>query len=408
MSDVILDDPTFDAQRLRSWLLQAGFSPAAPSAEGEARWVKYPGDGRAGLPAAAVEVRLSRGEGGHLRLAFTDVQGQPVEVERRAFEPTGPVTAFVDRHYRHYNAGVVGRAARAFRAHVESGRKMLVSLAGAMSTAELGISLAEMIRKGKVHAISCTGANLEEDIFILVGREDYRHVQWRALPAEAEQALLDEGLNRVTDVCIPESVMDAVIDLLQPLWAAAIASDAPPRLAPDWLAEALKLLFIERPELVARRKDSWVCAAIDAGLPIYVPGWADSTLGNALAAWCIREGVAPHRLLLSDADAMVDLVRWYRRDDNQQCGFFQIGGGIAGDFAICAVPLVTQDLKEHTEPWGYFCQISDAVTSYGGYSGAPPNEKITWGKITPETPRFAIQSDATIVAPLIFGYVLGW
>ncbi len=408
MDFIEIDDPTFDAARLRVWLQQAGFGPAGAGEGGEARWVRYPGDARRGLPGEAVEVRLSRGAGGHLRLAFSDPDGRPVEVEPRAFEATGPLTTFVDRHYRHYNAGVVGRAARAWCSHVEAGRKMLVSLAGAMSTAEVGISLAEMIREGKVHAISCTGANLEEDIFVLMAREHYRHVQWRALPAEAEQALLDEGLNRVTDVCIPERVMDDLIGLLKPLWAATVKTGGGPRLAPDWLAEALEVLFIERPELKPRRRDSWVCAALDAGIPIWVPGWADSTLGNALAAWCIAEGVQPHRLLLSDADAMVDLVAWYRRPENQRCGFFQVGGGIAGDFAICAVPLVTQDLREHTEPWGYFCQIGDAVTSYGGYSGAPPNEKITWGKITPDTPRFAIQSDATIVAPLIFGYVLGW
>jgi deoxyhypusine synthase len=89
-------------------------------------------------------------------------------------------------------------------------------------------------------------------------------------------------------------------------------------------------------------------------------------------------------------------------------GFFQIGGGIAGDFAICAVPTLIQDKKRDDVPfWGYFCQISDAATSYGGYSGAVPNEKITWGKLDVETPKFMIQSDATIVAPLIFGYVLG-
>ena len=87
--------------------------------------------------------------------------------------------------------------------------------------------------------------------------------------------------------------------------------------------------------------------------------------------------------------------------------FLIIGGGIAGDFAICAVPSLIQDLKEEAPFWGYFCQITDAQASYGGYSGAPANEKITWGKLEPSTPRFEINSDASIVAPLIFGYVLG-
>jgi len=70
------------------------------------------------------------------------------------------------------------------------------------------------------------------------------------------------------------------------------------------------------------------------------------------------------------------------------------------------VPLVQRDLRQECPPWGYYCQISDCTTSYGSYSGAVPNEKITWGKLTTETPRFMIESDATIVAPLIFAYVL--
>ncbi len=57
--------------------------------------------------------------------------------------------------------------------------------------------------------------------------------------------------------------------------------------------------------------------------------------------------------------------------------------------------------------WGYFSQISDSTTSYGSYSGAVPNEKITWGKLAGSTPKFIVESDATIVAPLIFAWVLG-
>ena len=87
-------------------------------------------------------------------------------------------------------------------------------------------------------------------------------------------------------------------------------------------------------------------------------------------------------------------------------GFFQIGGGIAGDFPICVVPMLEQDLDRRTPLWAYFGQISDSTTSYGSYSGAVPNEKITWGKLAEDTPRFIVETDATIVAPLIFQYLL--
>lgn len=408
MATLELSDPRWDTKSIRAWLQRNGFAYAEPTADGAARFVRYLGDPRAGLPAEAVEVRLSRGEGGHHALSVLGPDGEPVEVDERAFAPVGPITAFVDRHYRHYNAGVVGRASRAYIAHIESGRRMLVTLAGAMSTAELGISLAEMIRQGKVHAVSCTGANLEEDIFLMVGRETYRHARWREMNAAEEQDLYDAGMNRVTDVCIPEAVVHDLADALTAIWGEAKAAGRAPQLPRTYMAEAIARIVAAKPHLKARMRDSWLCAAIQADIPVWVPGWADSTMGNIYTAWCIREGIRPHQHLLTDADAMAELVEWYQRPENQRCGFFQIGGGIAGDFTICAVPLIIQDLQQQTDFWGYFCQISDAVTSYGGYSGAPPNEKITWGKLTAETPRFMIQSDATIVAPLMFGYVLGW
>src|SRR5574343_130711 len=117
----------------------------------------------------------------------------------------GPITQFIDHHYRHFNAATMKDAARAYRTHLDKGGQMLVTLAGAMSSAELGLSLAEMIRQGKVHAISCTGANLEEDIYNLVAHDHYVRIpNYRDLTPEDEQKLLDRHLNRVTDICIPE------------------------------------------------------------------------------------------------------------------------------------------------------------------------------------------------------------
>ena len=70
------------------------------------------------------------------------------------------------------------------------------------------------------------------------------------------------------------------------------------------------------------------------------------------------------------------------------------------------VPSIKYDLQKEAKPWSYFCQISDSTTSYGSYSGATPNEKITWDKLTQDTPMFVIESDATIVAPLILRALL--
>jgi deoxyhypusine synthase len=156
-------------------------------------------------------------------------------------------------------------------------------------------------------------------------------------------------------------------------------------------------------------RDSWMVAAAERNLPVFVPGWEDSTLGNIYAGHCIKGDIRNVGTVRTGIEYMIALADWYMETaPDSPIGFFQIGGGIAGDFPICVVPMLEQDLQRDDVPrWGYFCQISDSTTSYGSYSGAVPNEKITWGKLTAETPKFIIESDATIVAPLMFAYVLG-
>lgn len=315
------------------------------------------------------------------------------------------IRQFLDKHFRHFNAREVVEAARGFRKHLDDGGEMMVTLAGAMSTAEIGLSLAPMIRGGLVHAITCTAANLEEDIFNLVGGNDYVSIpNWRAITAEDERSLLDRGMNRVTDTCIPESVMRHIEHRVTSLWAAAADGGArrmPCEFMWDLLDDESFAEHFQRP-----RENSWVAAAKDAGIPIFTPGFEDSTLGNIFAARVIDGTVKNHDAYCTGTAQMQRLATWYQAHMHRGIGFFQIGGGIAGDFPICAVPMLIQDLEREVPLWSYFCQISDAVTSYGGYSGAVPNEKITWQKLDVDTPKFMIQSDASIVAPLIFAHVM--
>ncbi len=318
------------------------------------------------------------------------------------------VTEFLEHHFRHFNARETRAAARSYKSFVADGGKMMVTLAGAMSTGEIGLSLAEMIRNDKVHAITCTAANLEEDIFNLVAHDEYRIVEnWRALSDADEAQLLSEGFNRVTDTCIPETVMRHIEGRLMGYWKThAESQDA---LMPcEFMFKLLDDKDLQQHYQVPR-KDSWVAAAKDAGIPIFTPGFEDSTLGNIFAARVYDGSIPNHRAVATGTEQMEQLIRWYDTSSAKYpIGFFQIGGGIAGDFPICVVPLMRQDLQRDTPLWSYFCQISDAVTSYGGYSGAVPNEKITWEKLAVDTPKFMIQSDASIVAPLIFAHVLDW
>ncbi len=320
----------------------------------------------------------------------------------------GPISQFMKHNYRHFNAAAMVDAAEGYKKHVESGGKMMITLAGAMSTAELGITLAEMIRQDKVHLISCTGANLEEDIFNLVAHTHYERVpHYRELSAKDEQALLERHMNRVTDTCIPEGeAMRRMEKVMIDLWAKAEKENK--RYFPHeffyqaLLGGGLKQYYDTDP------KNSWMLAAAEKNLPIICPGWEDATLGNMYAAACMRKDVKNVHTVRTGIEYMMQMAEFYQGiTKNTSLGMFQIGGGIAGDFPICVVPMLHQDLGLNARLWGYFAQISDSTTSYGSYSGAVPNEKITWGKLGIDTPKYIVESDATIVAPLIFSYVLG-
>ncbi len=320
----------------------------------------------------------------------------------------GSVSKFIVAHYKHFNAATLVDAAVAYEKQLDEGKKMMITLAGAMSTAELGKSLAEMIRQDKVHIITCTGANLEEDVFNLVAHDFYRRVpNYRDLSPGDEQELLDDHFNRVTDTCIPEEeAMRRLENHLVKAWTKAAENGV--RFFPHEYFYQLLLSGELAQYYQINPDDSWLLAAAKKGIPIIVPGWEDSTCGNFFASHCI-EGLFEPSITKSGIEYMMYLADWYPKNSGSGIGFFQIGGGIAGDFPICVVPLLHQDLQmENVPTWSYFCQISDSTTSYGSYSGAVPNEKITWGKIKVDTPKFVIESDATIVAPLIFAYVLGW
>ncbi len=318
------------------------------------------------------------------------------------------ISSFIDQHYRHFNAAALVDAAREYKKFLTSGGQMMMTLAGAMSTAELGLSLAEMIRKDKVHAITCTGANLEEDIFNLVAHDHYVRIpKYRELTTADEEKLLKRHLNRVTDTCIPEEeAIRRIEGAILEEWRAA------DREGQRYFPHEFFYRIIQNKKLEKYYQidpaNSWMVAACQKNLPIFVPGWEDSTLGNIFASHCITGQIKNVHTVRTGIEYMMMLSDWYQKTSRRHSlGFFQIGGGIAGDFTICVVPMMRQDLQlKDIKLWSYFCQISDSTTSYGSYSGAVPNEKITWEKLDPEGPKFIIESDATIVAPLIFAYVL--
>ena len=324
--------------------------------------------------------------------------------------PGGPLSRYIRRTMTHFNSGALVRAADAWADLVKRGDGMFVALAGAFSTGDGGRTLAELIRKDKVHGISCTGANLEEGISLLIARDEYQAIpNYRDITPNVDTALAKKSLPRVTDVAIPEkTAMKPMIEALTVEWQKADAADTakhPHEFFWDMLkAGSLKSRYQDDP------KDCWMLAAMEKNIPIVCPGYEDSTTGNAFASACLRGEIKNPTTMRSGIEAMLYLCGWYGHfTKRRKLGFLSLGGGIAADFSICCVPLLQLELDRKDLPlWDYFCTITDAVESYGGYSGAGGKEKISWGKLQDnDRSGFVINSDYTIVFPLMAALVLG-
>ncbi|HEY3498714.1 MAG TPA: deoxyhypusine synthase family protein [Polyangiaceae bacterium] len=316
-----------------------------------------------------------------------------------------PTLEFVLKNYKNFNARSTRDALLAYERHVTNGGKMFWAVAGAMSSAQLGITLAPAIRAGLIHGLSVTGANLEESLFRLVANQHYKDFpDYRYLTKSDDTRILNERMRRVTDTSIPEDeAFRAVEKFIVPMWKNA-TEKGERRFWHEYFYELVQTipasLYQGNPD------ECWLLAAAKARLPVVVPGYEDSTFGNIFASH-VKLGDANAGIVKSGIEYMAAFYDQYRElSTGAGVGFFQIGGGIAGDFPICVVPSIKYDLEAEAKPWAYFCQISDSTTSYGSYSGATPNEKITWDKLTEDTPMFVIESDATIVAPLILTALL--
>lgn len=316
-----------------------------------------------------------------------------------------PMLDFVLSNYMNFNARATRDALLAYWDHIERGGKMFWAVAGAMSSAQLGITLAPAIRAGLIHGLSVTGANLEESLFRLVAHDHYKDFpDYRYMRKQDDTKILDQRMRRVTDTSIPEDeAFRAVEKIIVPMWQKA-SGDGTRRFWHEYFYDVI--LALKRKHYQGDPQQCWLLAAAQAGLPIVVPGHEDSTFGNIFASY-VKTGECQASIVKSGIEYMAELYGQYATlSKGPGIGFFQIGGGIAGDFPICVVPSIKYDLQKPVKPWAYFCQISDSTTSYGSYSGATPNEKITWDKLTEKTPMFVIESDATIVAPLMLRALL--
>ena len=317
-----------------------------------------------------------------------------------------PTFEFILKNYKNFNSRALRDATVSYWKHAENGGKMFWAVAGAMSSAQLGITLAPAIRAGLVSGMSVTGANCEESLFRLVAHDHYKDFpDYRYFTKEDDTKILENRMRRVTDTSIPEDEAFRVVEKqIVPTWMKASA-DGTRKFWHEYFYDLIQT--VDPKDYQGNPEECWLLAAAKANIPIVVPGYEDSTFGNIFASH-VKHGECSASIAKSGIEYMGEFYDQYTKmSEGAGVGFFQIGGGIAGDFPICVVPSLKYDMEvKDVKPWAYFCQISDSTTSYGSYSGATPNEKITWDKLTKDTPMFVVESDATIVVQLMITALL--
>ncbi len=326
-----------------------------------------------------------------------------------------PVSAYAERTLQHLNGGATLQAALWLKNHLKNGGKIVVTLAGALSSFQVGVMLAELIKKNKVHLVSATGANHEESYYRYVAHSHYANIpRYTELTPEQEAELRDAGLRRITDTFLPE---DESVRIMEPhllkMW-----QQAQKKGESYFPHEYFRRLFAEkliRPDKQANPEDCWTYAAFEKNIPIVIPGFEDSTMGNIFASYTYQgalkkkgDVVLDGKIMKSGLEYFHLMYDWYiKESEKHPIAFLQLGGGISADFPICVVPSIKHDLKHHkVRDWAGFIEIGSSPMSYGSYSGAGGKEKITWDKLSTSSYYQIIQSDVTVAFPWIAAVLL--
>ncbi len=345
-------------------------------------------------------------------------------------ETGGIITDFLGRTMLHCNAGATLETAFWLKKHLDNGGKLVITVAGALSSFQIGILLSELINQGKVHLISATGANHEESYYRFVAHSYYGYIaNYPELTPEQEVELRDAELRRITDTFLPE--LESV-RLLEPPVTEMIRE------------EGKKIQVINDPELgimleggrhfpseyfrrlltddlikgdpAGKPECCWTLAAQQKGIPIIVPGFEDSTMGNIISSYTYA---GPHKradlgrlnpfAIKTGLEYMHELYDWYMKNSqDSKIAFLQLGGGISADFPICVVPSLKHDnMLENVRDWAGFIEINTSHMSQGSYTGAGGKEKMTWDKLSVDSFYKIIQSDVTLAFPLIAAVLLG-
>ncbi|MSU75751.1 MAG: deoxyhypusine synthase [Candidatus Magasanikbacteria bacterium] len=360
--------------------------------------------------------KLSPGLRKHIITNTASKTNRTAGIHAHTSKAKSPVSTYAMETLQHLNGGSTLSAALWLKDHLARGGKLVVTLAGALSSFQIGVMLAELIRQGKVHLISATGANHEESYYRYVAHSHYAYIpRYTELTPEQEAELRDAGLRRITDTFLPE---DESVRIMEPhllkMWKEAEKKGE--RYFPHEYFRRLFAAGLIKPDTGANQADCWTYAAYEKNIPIVIPGFEDSTMGNIFESYTYdgkyRTDDGPRlnqNIMKSGLEYMHLMYEWYMEESKKSpIAFLQLGGGIAADFPICVVPSLKHDLKvKKVRDWAGFIEIGSSPMSYGSYSGAGGKEKITWDKLSTESYFQIIQSDVTVVFPWIAAVLLG-
>ena len=278
---------------------------------------------------------------------------------------------------------------------------VVMTLAGAMTVAKQGLIIADLIDRGIVNAIVSTGALMAHGLVEATGRSHFRYN-----PDVPDTELYEQGYNRVYDTLEPEQNLDDVEEVMSQILEGWDHNE---------VVCSYKLNHVIGAHLAknAKGQRGILKSAYEKGVPVFVPAFTDSELGLDVALNNrLRESTGRHKLRFDPFEDLEHFAATLLRQT--RLGIFTIGGGVPRNWSQQFGPfceLRHRRLGENVplKRYHYGVRICPEPVYWGGLSGSPYSEAISWGKFVPpaEGGKFGeVFVDATVGLPLIVAAVL--
>ncbi|HLW84845.1 MAG TPA: deoxyhypusine synthase family protein [Candidatus Sulfotelmatobacter sp.] len=278
---------------------------------------------------------------------------------------------------------------------------VVMTLAGAMTVAKQGLIVTELIDRGIVNAVVSTGALMAHGLVEATGRAHFRHN-----PEVSDEELYEQGYNRVYDTLEPEQNLDDVEEVMSAVLDGWDHNEV-------MCSYKLNHAIGEHLARHAQGQRGILKSAYDKGVPVFVPAFSDSELGLDTALNNrLRESTGRHKIRFDPFEDLEHFAATLLRQ--KRLGIFTIGGGVPRNWSQQFGPFLElrhRRLGENLplKRYHYGLRICPEPVYWGGLSGSPYSEAISWGKFVPpaEGGRFGeVFLDATVGLPLIVAAVL--